>query len=80
MLPLLNVPVALMRPVVSLTRITVTGETVKLVRLPPVALRVVVPLMLPRTALIVVVPCASVVVAPLLVIVAMAVLDELQVT
>lgn len=77
--PLLKEPVAVMRTTVSLARLTVAGEMVKLVRLPPVTLRVVVPLIPPRVAVITVVPCKKDLAAPPVVgIVATSGLDELQ--
>ena len=78
MLPLLKVPVAVMRRLVSLTRIAGAGETVNAVRLPPVTLSSVVPLTPFRAALIEVVPCKSVFAAPPGAIVAKSAMDELH--
>jgi hypothetical protein len=83
MLPLLKFPVALMRTLMSLTRVGVAGEMLILVRFPPVVLRVIDWLTPPPSglvALIVVVPCVSALIVPSVTIVAMAVLEELQVT
>ncbi len=80
-LPLLKVPVAVMRPTVSLTSVMAAGEMEIAVKLPPVALRLVVALTPPRVAPIVVVPCVSAVAVPLLLtIVAQVGFDELQAT
>src|SRR6185369_8209660 len=80
--PLLNVPVAVMLWVTPWTSVTLAGLRVMPVRVPPVTLRLEVPVTpLGAAALIVVVPCASVCTAPPVgEIVAMAGWDELQVT
>jgi hypothetical protein len=80
LLPLLNVPIAVKRPTVSLARILVRGESAIPVRFPPVVVRSVVWATLPRVALILVVPCVSADIVPSAAIVAISALDELQAT
>jgi hypothetical protein len=78
--PLLKVPVAVTWLVVSLASVGVVGVIDIAVRVPPVTLRLAVPVMLSKVALIEVVPCARVVTVPLVLIVAMVGLDEAQAT